>query len=175
MTLKRFPARLDAVFTEHREPEAVFKALLPAVCEVLEADRCFLQVRQPVKRLYRIFCWRRRNEFPDLSTPTWQPEEPWEKEDPMFAAALRAAPSIFVEDIETADPKILNAEFERQSFGHRALIHAHICQDGILQAILQPCLFEQPRVWSEFDRWVIAEVIDRVKPFVVSYGATAHF
>lgn len=173
MTLEKLPVQLASVFTEQHDPEAVFQALLPAVCDVLKTDRCFLQIRQPTQRRYRIFCWRRSSEFPDLSTATWQPEEPWEDDDPMFAAALRAQPSIFVEDIETADPSILNAEFERQSFGHRALVHAHICQNGILYGILQPCIFEHPRVWSEFDRWVIAEVIDQVRPLVVSYGDMA--
>jgi GAF domain-containing protein len=170
MIAQPFPARLTAVLTHPDRPEALFQALLPAVCEVLRTDRCFLQVRQPSRRFYRIFCWRRSPEFPDLSTETWQPEAPWETEDPMFAAALRAEPSIFVEDVETADPSLLNAAFERKSFGHRALIHGHICQDGVLWGILQPCLFQQPRRWSDFDRWIMAEVIQRLTPVVVTYS-----
>jgi hypothetical protein len=173
MTETMLPPELEAVFATHSEPEAVFVALLPQICEVLQTDRCFLQVRQPEKRLYRIFCWRRSPQFPDLATATWQPEEPWEKEDPMFAAALRADPSIFIEDVETAGSEVLDVDFELKNFGHRALIHAHICQNGVLHGILQPCLFGHPRVWSEGDRATIAQVIDRVKPFVVGYGERA--
>ena len=39
------------------------------------------------------------------------------KEDPLFAAALRTEPSIFVEDVETASPEIVNLAFEQQTFG----------------------------------------------------------
>ncbi|MCY7284089.1 MAG: GAF domain-containing protein [Cyanobacteria bacterium CAN_BIN43] len=166
-------APLNAVFASHDEPEALFEALLPAVCEVLQTDRCFLVVRQPVTRLSRIFCWRRSPEFPDFATDHWEIEQSWEDDDPMFAAALRAAPSIFVEDVETAGADVLNVEFERANFGHRALIHAHICQDGTLHGILQPCIFGQPRIWSDRDRQVVAQVIEQVRPFVVRYGETA--
>ncbi|NJR38834.1 MAG: GAF domain-containing protein [Leptolyngbyaceae cyanobacterium CSU_1_4] len=166
-------APLDAVFASHAEPEALFEALLPAVCKVLQTDRCFLVIRQPSTRLSRVFCWQRSPQFPDLTTHRWQPEEPWENDDPMFAAALRAAPSIFVEDVETARATVLNLEFERVNFGHRALIHAHICQDGTLHGILQPCIFGQPRIWSETDRQIVARVIEQVKPLVVQYGETA--
>lgn len=85
----------------------------------------------------------------------------------MFAAALKTAPSIFVEDVKTADPSVLNIEFESKHFGHRALIHAHICQNGLLWGILQPCVFAEPRVWQERDRTLIQTVIVRLTPFVI--------
>lgn len=172
MTLKIFPA-LDELLADARQPLAqLANGLLPAICEVLQTDRCFLQIRHPDRRLYQIFCWQ-YPEFPDLTTEGWQPEEPWEEEDPMFAAALRAAPSIFVEDVETAGPETLNRDFERQKMGHRALIHGHICQDGLLWGILQPCVFGSSRRWSETDRRFLLEVIDRIRPRVVSYGQSA--
>jgi len=171
MTGEKLPAVLEEVFT-YSQPEAIFAALLPAVCEVLQTDRCFLHVRNPGNRLYKVFCWC-RGPYPDMSTDGWQQEEPWEQEDPMFAAALQTAANIFVEDVETAPPEVLNVDFERENFGHRALIHAHICQDGVLRGILQPCIFGQPREWSEEDRALVAEVIEKVKPFVVSYGEAA--
>lgn len=167
------PAVLEEVFAVSSDPEAVFAALLPAVCEVLQTDRCFLHVRNPHNRLYRVFCWCRSSEFPDMITDTWQQENAWEQDDPMFAAALRTDPSIFVEDVEAASPEVLNINFERENFGHRALIHAHICDGGMLRGILQPCIFGHPRIWSEGDRAVIAQAIKKVKPFVVSYGESA--
>jgi GAF domain-containing protein len=173
MALKTLPSSLEALFAADHEPEALFEALLPLLCDILKTDRCFLEVRKPSERLYRVFCWRRSSEFPDMTTNGWQREQPWEEEDPLFAASLRAEPSIYVEDVETAPPDVLNLEFERKYFGHRALVHAHICQDGVLHGILQPCVFGHPRVWSPFDRAVIDQVTERLRPTVVSYGETA--
>lgn len=172
MTLKAFPS-LDQLLADTDQPLAqLTEALLPAICQILQTDRCFLQVRHPTRRLYQIFCWQRPG-FPDLTTDGWQPEEPWEEEDPMFAAALRAAPSIFVEDVDSAGPETLNRDFERQNMGHRALIHGHICQDGLLWGILQPCVFGSARRWSESDRRFVLEMIECIKPRVVSYGQSA--
>jgi GAF domain-containing protein len=167
------PDSLEAIFNRDQPPEALFTAILPALCDVLKTDRCFLHVRQPAERLYRNFCWRRRPDFPDTSTNGWQLEDPWEQEDPMFAAALRCAAPIFVEDIETAGPEVLNVEFERNNLGHRSLVHAHICQDGVLYGILQPCLFGHPRVWSDSDRSVISQMLERLKPYVLQYVEAA--
>ena len=171
------PSRLETLFTEalqkELQPESFFNLLLPAVCQELQTDRCFLHLRQPQTRLYRVFCWRRHDEFPDLTTEGWQTEESWELDDPMFAAAMRCAPPIFVEDIETAGSDVLNVEFERQYLGHRALIHAHICDDGTLYGILQPCLFGETRVWSEADQRLVNSLLQRLAPIVVDYVATA--
>lgn len=169
----KLPAQLETVFATHTEPEAVFNALLPATCEVLETDRCFLEVRNPDHRLYRVFCWRRSDRFPDMTTDGWQKEQPWELDDPLYAAALHAKPSIFVEDVETASPDLLNIDFEHKNFGHRALIHAHICQDQVLWGILQPCIFGHPRVWSESDRVIIHQLTEMLQPYVIACGKTA--
>jgi GAF domain-containing protein len=82
---------------------------------------------------------------------------------------LRVEDSIFVEDVETASPEVVNVEFERQNFGHRALIHAHVIRDGQLWGILQPCVFDAPRIWSESDRALINLVIEHLTPTVVQY------
>ena len=165
--------KLDTLFTQYREPESLFSVLLPVICEVLQTDRCFLLVRNPITRMHRVFCWRRCPEMPDVSTPDWQPEQEWEKDDPMFAAALQAAPSIFVEDVETASPAVLNPEFERKNLGHRSLIHAHLCQNHQLWGILQPCLFDAPRVWTDTDRSIIANLLEELTPIVVDYVKSA--
>ncbi|MBD1850453.1 GAF domain-containing protein [Leptolyngbya sp. FACHB-711] len=149
------------------EPEAVFVALLPALCEVLNVDRCFLLLRNPDTRIHRVICWRRDPNLPDTSTDGWQPEDEWEKDDPMFAAALATQPSIFIEDIETASPDRLNRDFERQYLGHRALVHAHVCQNQQLWGILQPAVFGHPRMWSKADRETIDRVVEMLIPIVV--------
>jgi GAF domain-containing protein len=167
------PESLEKTFAVHSNSNDVFAALLPALCEALQVDRCFLHLRNPQTRMHQNLCWRRSSEMPDTSTKGWELEGEWEREDPMFAAALRTDPSIFVEDIETAGAEVLNVEFERKNLGHRALVHAHICQDEQLWAILQPCVFEHPRVWSEFDRSVINQVVEKLKPWVISYVQAA--
>jgi len=173
MSPDSLPPNLETLFTDELQPEVFFNLLLPAICQELQTDRCFLHLRQPQTRLYRVFCWRRCHEFPDLTTEGWQTEEAWELDDPMFAAAMRCVPPIFVEDIETAGPDVLNVEFERQYLGHRALIHAHICGDGTLYGILQPCLFGETRVWSEADQRLVKALLQRLAPIVIDYVATA--
>jgi len=156
---------------ENADPDTVFSKLLPALGEVLHCDRCFLYLRDPATRLGKVpYCWVRNPKFPVVHDADWKPEPPGlTGEDPMFAAALRTDPTIFVEDVERASPEILNAEFERANFGHRALIHAHLCQGGVLWGVLQPCVFEQPRIWTEVDRATIAEVVARIIPLAVAY------
>lgn len=173
MNQNTLPPALQEVFRFHDQPESLFAALLPALCDTLQTDRCFLEVRNPHTRMHQNICWRRYLELPDTSTNGWQPEQEWEKADPLFAAALRTEDSIFVEDVETAAPTVLNREFERQYFGHRALIHAHICQNQQLWGILQPCIFGKPRIWSNFDRAVIHQLTEALTPIVVSYVQVA--
>ncbi len=175
MIEQALPEVLEQVFATNSEPDAVFSALLPVLCEVLQCDRCFLYLRNPHNNIGRTpYCWLRSPQYPDVSTAEWEKEpESLPKEDPLFAAALRTDDSVFVEDVETASPEVVNLAFEQKHFGHRALIHAHLCQDGMLWAILQPAVFGQPRVWSEFDRSVIAQVTQKITPLAVAYVKAA--
>lgn len=152
-------------------PEAVFTALMPALGERLGCDRIFLYLRDPQQCLGRVpFYWRRDQSIPEVYDPDWKPEPSGlTAEDPMFRAAVATQPSIFVEDVETASPEIVNRDFEAKTFGHRALIHAHLCQNDQLWGILQPAVFGQPRVWSQSDRDLIEITIDRITPLAVDY------
>ncbi|GFE67979.1 GAF domain-containing protein [Chroococcus sp. FPU101] len=169
MSESSLPTALEEIFAADSNPEILFSELLKAIGEVMQCDRCFLLVRHPQTRIYRNFCWRRNLDLPNTETDGWQSEEEWEKEDPMFAAALRTAPPIFISDIETAPPEVLNVEFERNFLGHRALVHAHIVSDEQLWGILQPCMFGQPREWTQCDRAIISSVIERLRQPVVDY------
>jgi hypothetical protein len=192
MADKALPPVLEKIFATHSEPDEIFSALLPALGEVLQSDsisnaapedpagrhkihRCFLYLRNPQTKIGKIpFCWRRSDEYPDVTDSDWKKEpESLPNEDPLFAAALRTEPSIFVEDVETASPEVVNRDFEQKSFGHRALIHAHLCQDGLLWGILQPAVFGHPVVWTEFDRFVIAELEKKITPLAVAYVRAA--
>ena len=171
MTDEALSPVLEKIFATNSEPDAVFAALMPALCEVLQCDRCFLYLRNPQKKIGKVpYCWRSSPQYPDVTNSEWNEEpESLPKEDPLFAAALRTEESIFVEDVETASPEVVNRAFEQKHFGHRALIHAHLCQDGLLWGILQPCVFGKPRVWTEFDRSVITQVEKKITPLAVAY------
>ncbi len=120
------------------------------------------------------YCWLRNPDIPLVQNIHWKPEPAnLPEEDPLFAAALRTEPSIFVEDVETADPKVVNREFERRDFGHRALIHAHLCFENQLWGVLQPCIFGNKRVWSQSDRAVINQVVTKIAPLAVAYVKAA--
>ncbi|OKH45937.1 GAF domain-containing protein [Phormidium tenue NIES-30] len=146
-------------------------SILARLGEQLQCDRVFLYLRSPDTQVGRVpFCWIERPSVPTIYDPAWKPEDPaLAKDDPMFAAALKAQPSVFVEDVETAGPEVLNREFEHQTFGHRALIHAHLCSEQTLWGILQACVFEEPRVWSHSDRQLIEQVVTQLTPFAINY------
>ena len=165
------PTVLEDVLATNSNHETVFAALLPALCEVLQCDRCFLYLRNPQTNIGKIaYCWLRSPQYPDVTDRDWKKEpESLPKEDPLFAAALRTEKSIFVEDIETASPKVVNLAFEQKHFGHRALVHSHLCQDHLLWGILQPCVFGQPRIWNESDRSIITQVEQKITPLAVAY------
>ncbi|BAB74453.1 GAF domain-containing protein [Anabaena sp. FACHB-709] len=165
------PEIIQSILDKHIEPDAVFSAILPALGEVLQCDRCFLYLRNPQTRLGKVaYCWRRHRDIPDMINSQWNLEPPsLPEEDPLFAAALRTEASVYVEDVETASPKVVNKEFERKNFGHRALIHAHFCQDGQLWGILQPCVFGEKRIWSDFDHAVMTQLERELTPLAVTY------
>jgi GAF domain-containing protein len=155
-------------------PETLFKALMPAVGIYLDCDRCFLFLRDPNTSLGKVaFCWIRNDEIPMIRDEGWKLDAASLAErDPMFAAALRAEPSIVVEDVETASPDTLNKEFERKSFGHRALIHAHICHEGELWGVLQPSIFGHPRHWTYQELAAIEQIVQAITPSAIAYVST---
>ena len=164
---------LTAVQTALHEaatPEAAFNAVLQAVGEYLRADRCFLYVRDPAIGRGRIaFCWRRHVAVPN-PIHDWQADTTdLPKQDPLFRAALAARPSVYVEDVETAPPTVLNRAFEHETFGHRALIHAHITENGHLWGILQPCVFGQPRPWTPAEHTAVESVLPELLPLIQHY------
>lgn len=151
--------------------EASLATLIPYLGKQLQCDRVFLYLRSPQAQVGRVpFCWRKDEHIREIYDPDWKPEPPsLRQEDPMFAAAIEGKPSIFIADVETAPPETLNQDFERETFGHRALIHAHLIQQHTLWGILQPCVFDQPRVWNERDRALIHEAVERLTPLAIQY------
>ena len=155
----------------HTKSVHALPELMKAIAEYLNSDRCFLYLRDPQTRLGRVpFCWTRNPNVPAVYDDNWKPEpESLADEDPMFAAALATKPSIFVEDVETASPEVLNSTFERENFGHRALIHGHLCSDHQLWGVLQPCLMNQPRHWTAEERSTFSQIVQQITPIAVDY------
>ncbi|NJL86592.1 MAG: GAF domain-containing protein [Leptolyngbyaceae cyanobacterium SM1_1_3] len=170
-----YPPQLESLLSREQAPAKLFAQLLPVLGDVLACDRCFLYLRHPESRLGQVpFCWRRSDRFTDVTDTEWKVEDPaaLEQRDPLFAAALRGEHSIFIEDVETADPAVVNLEFERQHFGHRALVHAHLVSNDQLWGILQPCSFERPRPWQELDKTVVIQTVQKITPLAVKYVET---
>ncbi len=153
--------------------EAFLQQTVEAVGTYLNADRCFLYIRQPAQERGRTaFQWRRNDAIPDTIQPHWQPDTTdLPAEDPLIRAGLAMQPTVYVNDVETASPEVLNQDFERKTFGHRALIHGHVQAEGQLWGILQPCVFGQARQWSPSERaYLEKQLPGLVEPIRVFVG-----
>jgi GAF domain-containing protein len=143
-----------------QSPDFVLNETVRLVGEALHADRCFLCIRNPRTRQSRIaFVWRRDDSVPDVRSQhrDWADEVPLLREDPLYTAAYETRPAVYVNDVEAAPPEVLNRAFEARTFGHRALVHAHVVEGGTLWGILQPAVFGAPREWTETERdWLEA-------------------
>lgn len=163
-------SKIKAIFTANQEADAVFTALMPALCNAMKCDRCFLYIRHPPTQQGCItHCYSRNPDFPNLAGANWIEEGDIAAKDPLMAIAFRTPEAVFVDDIETAGVEVVNLLYEQQVFGHRALIHAPVYQNGHLYGVLEPCVFEHPRVWTKSDRSLTAFVQDRLGSLVVSY------
>ncbi|MEO0408435.1 MAG: GAF domain-containing protein [Cyanobacteria bacterium P01_A01_bin.135] len=166
-----FTRRLWDHLHENMSPAQVMEAILPYLGQQLRCDRIFVYLRCPETRQGRVpFCWRHSSEIPLVYDPHWKPEpEGLGDEDPMFAAALALEPSIFVEDVETASPNVLNRKFEAENFGHRALVHAHLGIERQLWGVLQPSMFDRPRKWNAEDRALVQRAAAWLTPLAMEY------
>ena len=164
---------IDALLSNQLDPADTLNQVVQIVGTALNADRCFLYVRQPDQSRGRTaFCWRKNDQIPTKNTiqPDWQLDTTdLPAEDPLIRAGLAMKPSVYVDDVETATPDVLNQAFERETFGHRALIHAHIQQDNQLWGILQPCVFGQPRHWTDDEKAQIETILPRLQPVIAAY------
>ncbi|WP_460639558.1 GAF domain-containing protein [Larkinella harenae] len=178
MPIHTLAATIDNIVQAGHSPSETLSLVVQCVGTALNADRCFLYVRQPDQERGRTaFCWRKNEKISDKNTiqPNWQPDTTTlPAEDPLIRAALAMKPSVYVDDVETAGPEVLNRQFERETFGHRALIHAHIHQDNQLWGILQPCLFGRPRHWTDEEKTQIETLLPLLQPVIAAFVASAH-
>jgi GAF domain-containing protein len=163
MMTGELPSEIEKIWASENQADAICTALMPALCQALECDRCFLYLRHPQTGQGRItHCYSRSSDYPNLTGGTWIEEGDVSAKDPLMAIAFRTSEAVFVEDIETASEDVVNVVYEREGFGHRALIHAPIYYEGQLYGILEPCIFGHPRVWTERDRQITALVQEKL-------------
>jgi GAF domain-containing protein len=159
------------ILAQRQPPEITLNRVVEQVGTALDADRCFLYLRQPHLQRGRVaMCWRKNITIPDALQPDWREDtDGLPDKDPLFRAAITLKPSVYVDDVETAGPDVLNQQFEAENFGHRALIHAHITGDGQLWAVLQPCLFNQPRHWTDDEKTQIEAILPMLQPVIAAF------
>lgn len=165
---------LMALLDGEAAPDALLGALMPVLSKALDCDRCVLFLRDPGTQKSRAtHAWARKPEFALAREDTgWQVESPTlATEDPMFGEALHNPVALYIEDVTTAEPALVNAEFELEHFKHRALVHAPIYHDGLMYGILEPCVIGAPRAWTDADRETVALVQKRIAPAVAAYVA----
>ena len=170
------PEPLDALKRLFDDPEPLeesFHRLMEVYGRALGADRCLLFLYEPERQLARCtHQWMRRPEWafgrPDNG---WQPMDQAQtaRDDPMFAMALESPEALYIDDIETADPNLVNAPYEIENFQHRGLVHAPLMDDGVLWGILEPCVIAAPKAWTESDRAVTAWVQQKLTPLAIRY------
>ncbi|KAE8449458.1 hypothetical protein EG329_008066 [Mollisiaceae sp. DMI_Dod_QoI] len=194
------PLDLETIFSSHADNhDALLNAFMPAFCDHVQADRIFLQPRNPKTRVCKILRWRRNENIPwpaipgDIKEGQWFVEDNWEIEDPLWRAALELKPSIYVEDLEqAAKEKILNLDFEKNYMFHTAFIHAHAHWPQLYPSAppsslahiiagnerdfygsVQPAVFNGPQVWPSETREFVERCLVRIAPIMKAYGESA--
>ncbi len=165
---------LHTLLNSDAAPDKLLGDLMPVLCKALDCDRCVLFLRDPHTRRSRAtHAWERKPEYALTRVNYgWQEEPPsLVEDDPMFAQALRSPVALYIEDVMSADPSLVNREYERKYFRHRALVHAPLYHEGLMYGILEPCVMEAPRAWSSADREIIAVVQERIAAVAATYVA----
>ncbi len=161
--MTNFPEGLARLF-EQPESTPLFATLMSALAEVLPCDRCFLYQRDPVQGQGTItHCYSKDGQADQWIGADWL-EDSNAPQDPLMTIALRIPEAVFVNDVETAGANIVNLEYEREVFRHRALIHAPLYHDSLLIGILECSVFDAPRQWTEADRCIIANLQTLLAP-----------
>ena len=159
-------AESDAGFDER------LGALMRLYAEAIDCPRCCLFLREPSQGKSRhTHGWWIDERYAIDRKSEWTAEGNIAEEDPMYREAMVNPEALYIDDIETAPPSLLNVEFERKHFGHRALIHAPVYHQGEFYGILEPCVFDAPRRWTDADRAITAWAQAQIAPLAAEYVA----
>ena len=171
VSFSNLPDPVAAVLQNDADPNAAFTALMPTIVETLQCDRCFLFIRDPQRQRTRITDgYSREARWPTMVQTGWSREPSnLNSKDPLTLSAYQSPEAKFIDDIATAPPGSLDIQLERSVFGHRALIHAPIYNDGEFYGILEPCVFDVPRRWTESDRDLIQNLQRVLGSWIVRY------
>ena len=178
------PAELRALFADDAGGDAVLARLVEVYGRAVGADRCVLFLYQPEEKLAAMtHTWQARPEWALASrSASWRrlPAD-LARQDPMYALALVDPQALYIDDVESARPELVNLAYEREHFGHRALIHAPLLETppgagrgGRLWGVLEPCTMTAPRVWSERDRAITAWTQARALPLARRFVEAIH-
>lgn len=176
MAKPNVPHDIEALFQSESTPAALLEALMPAIGRALDCERCLLFLRDPLSRWSRLThgWWDKAEHAYELSAKWSKEPATLAAKDPLFAEALRNPRALFIDDIERAAPGVLDFDYERTEFRHRALVHAPLYDKARLYGILEPCVFDAPRRWSAKDRALIEWLQRRLGPIAAAYvGAHA--
>ncbi|MEX2201517.1 MAG: GAF domain-containing protein [Dongiaceae bacterium] len=163
---------IRAILDGAATPDEKLRALMPAFARALNCERCVMFLRDPeTNRGRAVHRWAAAPAF-ELR----RADRGWEAmpatlldDDPMYAEAMVNPEALYIEDIETAGPALLNAAYEREHFGHRALVHAPVWHEGKMYGILEPSSMTEPRIWSAADKALVAAVQARIGPVVAAF------
>ena len=166
--------RTKRIFDGGGTPDEILTRLMPALCEALECDRCVLFPRNPKTTKWAMsHAWQTQPEY-GLDGPLHVWSLPAENEaalDPMYAQAFESAEVLFIEDIFTAPQNVVNAAFEHENYGNRALAHAPIYQGDDYYGLLEPCTVGRSHVWTTTRRRLVLGVQELIPPVVSAYVA----
>ena len=165
-------ALISKIFENPTDTDTALSQLMKLLGEGLRCERCLLFLREPHSAKTRMtHQWVLSDEHAiKRDERGWVVESPTLPDvDPMYREALTNPAALFIDDIETADPVLVNAAFEREHFGHRALIHVPIHHHGLMYGIIEPCVFSEPRLWSDADRALVAFAQEQCLPATLEY------
>ncbi|MBN36388.1 MAG: hypothetical protein CMM46_16735 [Rhodospirillaceae bacterium] len=168
------PADLEALFTDTSDPDALIGALMEVYGKAVSADRCLMFLYEPSRGLSRCtHAWQARDEWAlERRVEAWEPlPEGLAEEDPMFAMALHNPEALYIDNVLTADQKLVNGPYELENFKHHSLVHAPLLEDGTLYGILEPCTMAAPRSWTDHDKAVTGWTQERLLPVAKRYIA----
>jgi len=174
MTHPELPEALVALLAGDAPTGEKLERSLPLLGAALACDRVLLFLRHPTTRRSSVtHAWTRlpRYVFGRERAPWAEEPASLASDDPLFAEALRNPEALYIDDIESAGAEVLDRDYERRVFGHRALIHAPLHHEGLLYGILEPCVFHAPRRWRDRDRVLIAWTQRALAPLAAEYVA----
>lgn len=176
MAKPNVPHDIEALFQSAATPAVLLEALMPAIGRALDCERCLLFLRDPLRCRSRMtHGWWDKAEHAYERAAKWSKEPATlAAEDPLFAEALRNPRALFIDDIEGAAPGVLDVDYERTEFRHRALVHAPLYDNARCYGVLEPCVFDAPRRWSAKDRALVEWLQRQLGPIAAAYvGAHA--